>query len=124
MRRLYGAFNDKDVDAVLAVLHPAVDWPDMLEGRRLTGHDEVRAYWARQFEVIDPHVDPIRVDDEDGALAVAVHQVVRAAGSDEVLSDQVVVHRYLFEDGLVVAMDVLGPDGVLRSAPRDAPPPS
>ena len=34
LRRSYAAFNDKDVDAVLATMHSDIDWPDMLTGRR------------------------------------------------------------------------------------------
>jgi hypothetical protein len=32
--RIYEAFNRRDIDAVLAALHPAVDWPNGWEGGR------------------------------------------------------------------------------------------
>jgi ketosteroid isomerase-like protein len=65
LRRSYDAFNRRDVDAVVATMHRNVDWPNMLEGTRVVGHDAVRAYWLGQFETIDPHVEPMAFRDED-----------------------------------------------------------
>src|SRR2546423_6310406 len=53
LRRTYAAFNARDVDAALANAHVDVDWPNVIEGIRIHGHDEVRAYWARQFETTE-----------------------------------------------------------------------
>jgi len=50
----YEAFNARDVDAVLAVMHPDVDWPNGWEGGRVYVHQGVRDYWTRQWRVIDP----------------------------------------------------------------------
>jgi ketosteroid isomerase-like protein len=117
VRQLYAAFNAKDIDAVLARMQPDVDWPDMLENRRLIGHDAVRAYWLRQFELIDPAVEPRDVVERNGTeLVVEVHQVVRNRQGD-ILSDQVVHHLYTLRNGLIAAMDVYR-DGILASAPR------
>lgn len=117
LRRSYEAFNARDLDAALATMHPDVDWPDMLGGRRILGRDAVRTYWLEQFEVIDPHVEPLGFTTRDGGLIAAeVHQVVRTRYG-EVVADSTVEHVYTFRSGLVVAMDVyLG--GELPSAPR------
>jgi ketosteroid isomerase-like protein len=109
LRDVYAAFNARDVDAVLATMHPDVDWPNAFEGGRVAGRDEVRAYWRRQFEQIDPRVQPRRFADAgDGRVAVAVHQLVRALDGT-VLADREVTHVYTFRDGLVVRMDVIEP---------------
>jgi hypothetical protein len=106
LRDLYDAFNRRDVDAVLAAMHPNVDWPNAFEGGRVHGRDDVRAYWTRQFAQIDPHVEPLRFDaDEEGRVAVAVHQVVRALDGS-LLADRDVTHVYELRDGLIVRMDV------------------
>lgn len=119
IQQSYEAFNSRDVDSALAAMHPAVDWPDMLEGRRIVGHDAVRAYWLSQFESIDPHVEPLGfTTHEDGTIAVAVRQVVTTT-EGEPLDDRVVEHVYSFRDGLVAAMDVYV-GGELASAPRTA----
>ena len=111
LRDVYAAFNARDVDAVLATLHPDVDWPNAFEGGRVTGRDDVRDYWRRQFEQIDPRVEPHRYSDAgDGRVAVAVHQVVRALDGT-LLADREVTHVYSFRDGLVVHMDVIESPG-------------
>ena len=110
LRRLYDAFNARDVDAVLAALHPDVDWPNGFEGGREHGHAAVRAYWERQFAQVDPQVEPEAIrTDPDGRTVVWVHQVVRDhAGT--LLVDGRVQHAYRFaDDGRVTRMDVLEP---------------
>ena len=78
LERTYAAFNARDIDTVLAVMHPDVDWPNGMEGGRVLGHAAVRAYWVRQWALIDPRVEPRGFTVEaDGRVAVAVHQVVR-----------------------------------------------
>jgi hypothetical protein len=37
--QIYEAFNRRDMDIVLAAMHPAVDWPNGWEGGRVTGRD-------------------------------------------------------------------------------------
>jgi hypothetical protein len=109
LRATYDAFNRRDVEAVLATMHPDVDWPNAWEGGRVRGHDEVRAYWTRQFAEIDPRVEPQAfVSTPDGRIAVEVHQVVRALDGS-VLADQVVTHVYTMRDGLIQRMDVSEP---------------
>ena len=106
LRRAYAAFNARDVDAVLATLHPDVDWPNVLEGTRLRGHPAVRAYWEGQFGATEPQVDPLGMTlAADGRVAVDVHQVVRAKDGT-LLDDRMVVHVYRVRDGLVLRMDV------------------
>jgi ketosteroid isomerase-like protein len=108
IRAAYRAFNERDIDAALALMHPEVDWPNAWEGGRVSGRDAVREYWTRQFAAISSRVDPEAFSDEpDGSVTVDVHQVVHDAGTGELLSDSRVRHRYRLEDGLVTRMDVL-----------------
>jgi hypothetical protein len=106
LRGAYDAFNARDIGAVVALMHRDVDWPNAFEGGRVRGHDEVRAYWARQFEQIDPRVTPQAFEERpDGRIAVAVHQVVRSPAG-ELIAEGDVVHVYALRDGLVERMDV------------------
>jgi hypothetical protein len=41
---LYRAFNARDIDAAVALLHPDVNWPNGMDGGRVRGRDAVRAY--------------------------------------------------------------------------------
>jgi hypothetical protein len=109
LRRAYEAFNARDVDGALALMHPDVDWPNGMEGGRELGHDAVRAYWTRQFGMIDSHVEPVGFEsDADGRVVVDVHQVVRDLDG-ELLSDGLVQHVYTFRNGLVTHMEIREP---------------
>jgi ketosteroid isomerase-like protein len=108
LRAAYAAFNARDLDRAIALMHPDVDWPNAWEGGRVVGREAVSAYWTRQFEAISSKVEPERfVEEPDGAIAVTVHQVVHDAKTGELLSDAWVLHRYRVEDGLIARMDVL-----------------
>ena len=102
----YAAFNARDIDAALEGLHRDVDWPNAIDGVRLHGHDEVREYWKRQFQTIDPRVDPQMIsEDEQGRFVVDVHQVVRDLDGG-VIADQHVQHVYTVSTGLIARMDI------------------
>jgi ketosteroid isomerase-like protein len=106
LRGAYAAFNARDIDAALASMHPDVDWPNGMEGGRVRGHDEVRAYWERQFKLIDSQVEPEAFEElDDGRVSVTVHQRVRDLDG-AVISDGHVRHVYELRDGLVVRMDI------------------
>jgi hypothetical protein len=106
LRRAYDAFNARDIDGALALMHPDVDWPNGMEGGREHGHEAVRAYWTRQFGLIDSHVEPVGFErDDQGRIVVDVHQVVRDL-EGSVLSDGRVRHVYTLRDGLVSRMDI------------------
>ena len=111
IRAAYDAFNRRDLDAAVELMHPDVDWPNAWEGGRVGGRDAVLEYWRRQFAAISSHVDPVELRTEpDGSVSVEVHQVVHDATSGELLGDSTVVHRYRLEDGLIVRMDVAEED--------------
>jgi ketosteroid isomerase-like protein len=106
LRRTYAAFNARDIDAALAIMHEDVDWPNAMEGGREHGRSAVRDYWTRQFGLIDSRVEPLGFAvDADGRIVVDVDQVVRDTAGD-VLSDGRVQHVYTLRDGLVARMDV------------------
>lgn len=106
LRRAYAAFNARDIEGALELMHPDVDWPNGMEGGREVGHDAVRAYWTRQFGVIDSRVEPVSISDgEGGRIVVVVHQVIRDLNRT-VISDQRVEHVYTLRDGLIVRMDI------------------
>jgi ketosteroid isomerase-like protein len=112
LRSAYRAFNARDVEAALQLMHPAVDWPNAWEGGRVTGRAAVRDYWSRQFDAVSSRVEPEGFSEEpDGSITVEVHQVVRDARNGELLSDSHIRHRYRLQDGLIARMEVLDPPG-------------
>src|ERR1700758_1458516 len=106
LQRAYAAFNARDVDGALATMRPDVVWPNGMEGGTVHGHEGVRAYWTRQWGMIDPHVDPVSFNvDESGRVVVDVHQVVRDLAG-KVLMDRMVEHVYSLQDGLISSMEI------------------
>jgi ketosteroid isomerase-like protein len=108
LRSAYRAFNARDIEAAIELMHPEVDWPNAWEGGRVVGRAAVRDYWKRQSASISSRVEPEGFTEEaGGGITVDVHQVVHDACTGELISDSRVRHRYRLEDGLVVRMDVL-----------------
>ena len=105
LSRIYAAFNRREIETVLSALHPDVDWPNGMEGGRVLGHDAVRAYWTRQFQILDPHVEPKAFTAESDCVVVDVEQVVHDM-SGKLLVNQMIQHVYQFRDGLVWRMDI------------------
>ncbi|HEV2396896.1 MAG TPA: nuclear transport factor 2 family protein [Candidatus Sulfotelmatobacter sp.] len=106
LKRAYAAFNARDLDGALATMNPDVVWPNGMEGGVVHGHQGVRAYWSRQWGMIDPHVDPQAFEtDHAGRVVVGVHQVVRDL-SGKVLLDRMVEHIYSLRDGLIESMEI------------------
>ncbi|MBW4579146.1 MAG: nuclear transport factor 2 family protein [Tildeniella nuda ZEHNDER 1965/U140] len=97
LRKAYQAFNARDIDAVLAILHPDVAWSNGMEGGYVHGHNEVRDYWSRQWCLIDPHVEPqCFTINETGQTVMNLHQVVRDLDGN-VIVNQIVQHLYAIE---------------------------
>jgi hypothetical protein len=102
----YSAFNQRNIDGVLALMSENVNWPRASEGGRAVGKEEIRAYWTRQWQEFDPHVEPLEViDREGGKTEVRVHQLVKSLGG-EVLSDSEVWHVYTIANGRIERMDL------------------
>jgi len=109
LSRVYRAFNRRDFETVLNMMPADVDWPNALEGTRIHGPDAVREYWKRQLESLEPIVEPQAFTTEnDGRIAVAVHQVVRDK-TGNLIVDQMVEHVYEIRDGLIASMEIRNP---------------
>jgi hypothetical protein len=106
IQAIYAAFNRREIEAVLSTMHADVDWPNGMEGGRIQGIANVRDYWKRQWGMINPRVEPLRIeDDPQGRTIVEVHQIVRDL-SGNILVDQIVHHTYTIRNGLIERMDI------------------
>ena len=105
---MYRAFNAREIETVLATLHPQVEWPNRWEGGELHGRAAVRDYWHRQWEATVQQVEPTGYSAlSDGRIAVTAHQCVRDHVGN-VLADGEVRHVYTFEHGQVRRMEIVG----------------
>ncbi len=102
----YSAFNRRDINGALALMSETVSWPKASEGGRVIGKEEIRAYWTRQWDEFDPHVEPIEMIYHEGQkIDVKVHQLVKNLDGD-VLSDGEVWHVFTVANGVIERMDL------------------
>jgi len=106
IKNAYKGFNDRNVDAVLSLMHPDIHWPKAFEGGYVIGHEAVRDYWTRQWGEINPKVEPLSITERpDGKVDVEVYQLVKDL-EGTVLFDGKVKHVYVINNGLLQQMDI------------------
>ncbi len=106
IQKAYPAFNSRDINTALSTFHENVEWPKAFEGGYVSGHDEIRAYWTRQWTEINPTVEPIAFDERpDGTFEVTVRQIVKDLQGN-LIFDREVKHIYTVEDDLLRKMDI------------------
>jgi hypothetical protein len=106
LERLYDRFNARDMEAALATMYTDVTWANGLEGGHVRGHDGVRDYWTRQWEMMDSRAEPIGFSiGEDGTAYVEVHVTARDL-NENVLFDEKASHVFQIEDGLIRRFDI------------------
>jgi ketosteroid isomerase-like protein len=109
LQSVYDAFNERDLDFMMQLLHPDVDWPNGMEGGRMRGHQAVREYWTRQWDIIDPIVKPQRFELlPDGRIVAHVHQLVRDLDG-KVIMERMVRHIYRLDGAQIVSMHIHEP---------------
>lgn len=103
--KLYSDFNNRDIEAVISQMTPDVKWANGMEGGYVEGHDGVRSYWTRQFGMVSSNVTPLDIDVEKNIVRVVVKQVVNDL-SGTPLADQIVVHRFVLQNGKIACFDI------------------
>ncbi|MET0944782.1 MAG: nuclear transport factor 2 family protein [Flavobacterium sp.] len=106
IKKAYSAFNERNIDNALSTMQPDVQWSKAWEGGYISGHDEIKQYWTRQWTEINPKVEPTSFEErENGSLEVKVHQNVKDLHGN-LIFDGLVKHIYTFQDGLIKTMDI------------------
>ena len=107
IKKAYDAFNARDIDGVLILMHPNVHWPNGWEGGYVEGHGQVRDYWTRQWAELNPRVIPVSFTQmEDGRVETEVQQTVKDLRGN-LLFDGLVKHTYSISDGLIMSMEIV-----------------
>ena len=106
IKKAYAAFNERNIEKALSTMQPRVQWSKAWEGGYISGHDEIRQYWTRQWKEINPSVEPIGfIERPDGSLEVQVYQRVKDLQGNSMF-DGTVKHIYTFENSLIKTMDI------------------
>jgi len=52
LKNTYHHFNNRDIDATLAMMQADVEWPNGMEGGVEHDHEAIRNYWTRQRKLL------------------------------------------------------------------------
>jgi hypothetical protein len=106
LQNLYDAFNKREIETVIIMMQPDVKWANGMQGGFIQGRDGVREYWKKQFELIKPHLEPLKFEiDEKGRSVVTNHQIVRDL-DDNLLLEKTVRHVFTIENGLIKVFEI------------------
>jgi ketosteroid isomerase-like protein len=103
----YDSFNRGEVEPILDLLHPDVEWippPSSLEPRPLRGRDAVREYLAPNF-FESQTAEPLETIEHANRLLVVARVRARGRGSGIEL-DQTAYHILTIEDGRAVRFEL------------------
>ena len=113
LKRIYGCFNARDIDGVLAVLTDNVAWANGMDGGHVHGRKAVREYWTRQWTMVSPHVEPMSFNrSADGSIVVEVQQSICDLEGKPLqdqthgLRDKTVGHVFYFQEGKISRFDI------------------
>lgn len=113
VRELYARFNEADIDGVVELLAPDVEMPDVLHGRTLRGVEEARAFWEREFQLVEPSITVREVVEVGNAVLAVVYQETYDRNGGQSLGPGVAaVHRLTFRRDRVAAIEYTGLDDV------------
>jgi hypothetical protein len=108
LERLYHRFNARDMESLLAALHPDVVWANRMERGYLYGREPVRSYWTRQWAMANPPVEPVEfASDLGGMIYVEAHELVHDLNGT-LVTDEMESHVLRIEDGLIKRFDIRG----------------
>jgi phage pi2 protein 07 len=112
LQSLYTAFNNRELETIISVMHPDVKWSNGVEGGFVYGRDAVREYWTNQYKVIQVQLETLKFEtDEKNRNVVTVHQIVRDLQGN-LLADTTVEQIFTIENGLFVLYEIGGTETI------------
>ena len=106
LKNLYEAFNKREIETIISLMHPDVKWANGMEGGFVYGRDQVREYWRKQFEIIQGQLEPLEYEtDENNRSIVTVHLVVRDLEGN-LLLEKTVQHIFTIENDLISLFEI------------------
>lgn len=106
LQSLYAAFNNRELETIISVMHPDVKWANGVEGGFVYGRDAVREYWTNQYKVIQVQLETLKFEtDDNNRNVVTVHQIVRDLQGN-LLVDTTVHQIFTIENGAIVLYEI------------------
>ncbi len=108
LQSLYAAFNNRELETIISVMHPDVKWANGVEGGFVYGRDAVREYWTNQYKVIQVQLETLKFETDENKNnrnVVTVHQIVRDLQGN-LLVDTTVEQIFTIENGAIVLYEI------------------
>lgn len=106
LQNLYDAFNNREIETIISVMHPNVKWANGVEGGFVYGRDAVREYWTNQYKVIQVQLETLKFEaDENNRNVVTTHQIVRDLQGN-LLVDTTIQQIFTIENGLISLYEI------------------
>jgi hypothetical protein len=107
LSKAYEAFNQRQLELALSMMHPDVEWPNGWEGGWVYGREGVSDYWTRQWKEFNAQVHPLAFQETgNGQVEILVAQTVKDFEGN-LLFERKVRHSYTIENGLIRKMEIL-----------------
>ena len=104
-RELYSNFNERKIELVISKMIDKVKWANGMDGGYVYGHDNVREYWTKQFQLVTPKVIPLTIEKEGEVVKIKVHQVIHDLDG-KLLADEIVYHNFHLEHKKIVSFEI------------------
>jgi len=120
LQMAYELFDRRDVDSLLALMTPDIEWPNLLDDSLLQGRREVRSYWEALWSVAKPRLVPKDFVEEGDHVVVAAEIEVFDPEGRSLGPPSVGIHRFTFRGDLVARFEAFrsGPDIAARIRAR------
>jgi limonene-1,2-epoxide hydrolase len=106
LQNLYDAFNNRELETIVSVMHPDVKWANGVEGGFVYGRDAVREYWTNQYQVIQVQLETLKFEmDDKNRNVVTVHQIVKDLQGN-LLADMTVKQIFTIENDEIVLYEI------------------
>jgi len=106
LQNLYDAFNNREIETIISVMHPDVKWANGVEGGFVYGRDAVREYWINQFKDIQVELETLKFEtDENNRNVVTVHQVIKDLQGN-LLADTTIQQIFTIENSLISLYEI------------------
>jgi len=106
LQNLYDAFNKRKIETVLSMMDENVKWANGMEGGFVFGRENVREYWRKQFELINPQLEPLEFKtDAENRQVVTLRQIVKDL-DENLLIDKMVEHIFTIENDLIKIFEI------------------
>ncbi len=99
--RYYDALAHRDLEAVMAVMHPEAAFADFLEGGQVSGRAAVKAFFQYMFDTLAPDFDLLGLAVQPDGRIRADMQVATHDRSGHIWSDTRSYALYAVVDGLI-----------------------